>query len=79
MAVRPGRLRQKFTYLKLRRLPIKVFPNNWQISKALPDLLFAYMAFRLRRMYDCIAKLCRQQAEVVQNQKKYATIFFSIF
>jgi hypothetical protein len=47
------------------------FPNNWQISKALPGSRFAYMAFILLHVYDCIAKLRRQQADVARNHKIY--------
>jgi hypothetical protein len=54
--------------LKLQRLQIKVLRTigNFQRSTLVTDL---HMAFKLPYIYDYIIKLCRQQAEVIQNHE----------
>jgi hypothetical protein len=42
-------------------------PHHWKFSRPIRDL---HMAFKLRiYIYDYITKLCRQQAEVIQNHE----------
>jgi hypothetical protein len=50
--------------MKLQRLQNKV-PHYWQFSKAHTGPRFAHR-FQ-NSVYDYITKLCRQQAEVIQN------------
>jgi hypothetical protein len=48
--------------------PAKQMPNHWKFYKAhtVRDL---HMAFGLPYMYNYITKLCRQQAEAIQNHE----------
>jgi hypothetical protein len=54
--------------LKLLRLQNKVLRTIGNLPRRTPvrDL---HMVFKLPHIYDCITKLCRQQAEVIQNHK----------
>jgi hypothetical protein len=54
--------------LILQRLQTKVLRTNGKISRGTPvrDL---HTAFNLPYVYDYITKLCRQQAEVIQNHE----------
>jgi hypothetical protein len=53
--------------MKLQRLKNKVFRTTGNFPRCTPvrDL---NMAFKLPYIYDYITKLCRQQAEVIQNR-----------
>jgi hypothetical protein len=58
--------------LKLQRLQNKISPHHWKFSKVPTSSRFAYdfqtsILYKLYIYY--ITKLCRQQAEVVQNQE----------
>jgi hypothetical protein len=52
--------------LKLQRLQNKVFrtTGNFAMRTPVRDL---HVAFKISYVYDFITKLCRQQAEVIQN------------
>jgi hypothetical protein len=54
--------------LKLQRLQNKVLRTIGSFPRCTPvrDL---HMAFKLPYVYDYITKLCRQQAEVIQNDE----------
>jgi hypothetical protein len=56
--------------LKLQRLQNKVLPTTGNFPK-LTSVHNLHMVFKLpyTYIYDCITKLCRQQAEVIQNHK----------
>jgi hypothetical protein len=45
------------------------YPHHWKFSKAHTDLRFAYGFQSSIYIYDYITKLCRQQAEVIQNHE----------
>jgi hypothetical protein len=53
--------------LKLQRLPNKVLRTIGNFPRCTP-VLDLHMAFKLPYVYDYITNLCRQQAEVTQNQ-----------
>jgi hypothetical protein len=44
-------------------------PRRWQMSKALIDSRFACGFQNSVRVYDFIRKLCRQEAEIIQNHE----------
>jgi hypothetical protein len=52
--------------LKLQHLQDKVLRTTGNFSRCTP-VRELYMAFQVPCIYDYITKLCRQQAEVVQN------------
>jgi hypothetical protein len=54
--------------LKSQRLQSKVLRTTGNFTKRTParDL---HMAFKLPYVYDYVRKLCRQQAEVIQNHE----------
>jgi hypothetical protein len=55
--------------LKLQRLvQDKVLHTTGKCSRCIP-VCELHMAFRVPYIYDYITKLCRQQAEVVQNHE----------
>jgi hypothetical protein len=62
--------------LKLQRLQITVLrtTGNFPTGTSVRDL---DMAFKLPYIYDYIKKLCRQQAEVIENHKN-AKIFATL-
>jgi hypothetical protein len=63
-----GNLRQTSNLLKLQRLQNNVISNIGNFPRYTPvrDL---HAAFNLPRVHDYITKLCRQQAEVIQNHE----------
>jgi hypothetical protein len=54
--------------LKLRRLQNKFFRTVGNFPRRIP-IRDVHTAFKLPYMYDYIRKLCRQQAEVIQNNE----------
>jgi hypothetical protein len=54
--------------LKLQRLQNKVLSTTGNFSTRTP-FRNLHMAFELSYIYDYITKLCRQQAEVIQNRE----------
>jgi hypothetical protein len=55
------------TYLlKLQRLQNKVLRTTGHFPRRTP-VRELHVAFEIPKVYDCITKLCRQQAEVIQN------------
>jgi hypothetical protein len=45
------------------------YPHHWKLSKAHTESRFAYGFQTSVYIYDYIRKLCRQQAEVLQNHE----------
>jgi hypothetical protein len=54
--------------LKLQRLQNKVLRNIGNVLTRTP-VRGLHMAFKLPYIYDFIKKICRQQAEVIQNHE----------
>jgi hypothetical protein len=54
--------------LKLQRMPNKVLRTTGKFPRRTP-VSEMHMAFQVPYIYDYIAKLCRQQAEVIQNHE----------
>jgi hypothetical protein len=52
--------------LKLQRLQNKVLRTTDNFSRHTPVLVL-HVAFKIPYVFDFITKLCRQQAEVIQN------------
>jgi hypothetical protein len=61
--------------LKLQRLQNKVLRTIGNFPRHTPDRDL-HKVLKLPHLYDYITKLCRQQAEVIQNHdnKKFATL-----
>jgi hypothetical protein len=61
--------------LKLQRLQNKVLRTTGNFPRRTP-VLDLHMAFTLPYIYDYITKLCKQQAEVIQNHENemFATL-----
>jgi hypothetical protein len=57
-----------FYLLKLQRLQNKVLPTIGKFLKCTP-VRELHMAFKVTYIYDYITKLCRQQAEAIQNHE----------
>jgi hypothetical protein len=57
------------TYLlKLQRLQNKVLPTTENFPRCTP-VRDSHTALNLPYVYDCTTKLCRQQADVIQNHE----------
>jgi hypothetical protein len=54
--------------LKMQRLQIKVLRTIGKFPRPTP-VRELHMAFQVTHTYDYMTKLCRQQAEVIRNQK----------
>jgi hypothetical protein len=54
--------------LKLQRLQSKVLRTTGKVSRWTP-VRELHMAFQVPYIYDYITKLCREQAEVIQNHE----------
>jgi hypothetical protein len=53
--------------MKLQRLQNKVLRTIGKLSRS-TSIRVLHMAFNIPHVYDYITKLCRQQAEVIQNR-----------
>jgi hypothetical protein len=54
--------------MKLLRLQIKVLRNIGKLPRSTP-IREMHVAFQIPYVYDYITKLCKQQAQVVQNRE----------
>jgi hypothetical protein len=60
-------------FLKLQRLQNKVLRTIGKLPRRTP-VRNLHMAFQIPYVYDYITKICRQQAEVIQNHENFRYI-----